>query len=90
MRVDERATAEARRRQEYGIRILNAIFAYDPIRAPLNIQTGRALPDRKARRIWRGWRDSTFAGRAERRRRRKTARESRRRNQAWARARRSR
>lgn len=83
MRIDEKATAEARARHEYGIRVLDLLFGWEECKAPLNPQTGRAIttgrgtiPDRRARRIWREWRDSTFPGRADRRRRRREQRES--------------
>lgn len=80
MRVDEPATKVARAKQRFGIAVLNLLFGFTPMHAPLNAQTGRSIAEKSARRIWREWRDETFPPRVKRRRRRKLANESRRRN----------
>lgn len=80
MNIDTRATKTARSRHARGIRILDSYFLFTPTKAPLNAQTGRALESKRDRRIWRKWRDETFPKRVQRRKRRKIANASRRRN----------
>ena len=78
MKVDERATKAARQRHARGMRVLDALFGFAPAKAPLNAMTGRAIPEKKAKRIYRAWRDETFPARVKRRRRRKLANETKR------------
>lgn len=79
-KINEKATKAAQAKQALGIQRLNEYFDYTPAKAPLNHFTGRVDPDRKVRRIWREWRDSTFPARVRRRKRRKMARVSRKAN----------
>jgi len=82
VKVATKATKAARTRHAAGTKRLGELFGFTQAKASLNPQTGRAIPDRKVRRVWKAWRDETFPARVHRRRRRKLARASRKRNRS--------
>ena len=77
MKVDKERTKIARAKHAAGIARLNELFGVSNTKIPFNPQTGRAFADKKTRRLWREWRDSTFEKRIRRRRQRSLARASR-------------
>jgi hypothetical protein len=80
MKVDEKATKAARARQEAGLKRLESFFGFTPQHAPFIPQTGRSMGARKIRLMWRNWRDDLDPTRVRRRKHRKAARASRKRN----------
>ena len=80
MLVDKKATEAARKRHARGVRHLNELFGFSLNKVSLVAHTGRALPDKASRRVWREWRDKTFPRRVKDRKRRKMQKQSRRKN----------